>query len=209
MNDDGFAEVETPQKSQLPLWIILIIGVVFVIVWVLFLKPQISMKRAMQAAGVGQSLVALDLQPLTGATEALTFESLRGKVTLINFWGTWCPPCIREFPHMIELWDEFREQPDFKFVSVSSTFDAQENVEDVREKTLHFLKSRSTAMPTYIDANGATRQLVASVLGQLSFGYPTTIVLDRKGVIRGTWTGYESGDEHQMQKLVAKLLSEK
>jgi cytochrome c biogenesis protein CcmG/thiol:disulfide interchange protein DsbE len=209
MMSDDETLIDTPKRSNTATWIVLAIVVALFFGWVLLLRPEISMKKATESPGVGQPLVALDLEPLTNATAGLTLVDVRGKVTLINFWGTWCPPCIREFPHMVELWDEFRDQPDFKFISVSSTFDAPENVADVHEKTLQFLKSRSTSMPTYIDVNGATRQLIASVLGEPSLSYPTTIVLDRTGIIRGTWTGYESGDEHQMQKLVAKLLSEK
>ena len=208
MSDDQTL-TEVPHRSNTATWVVLAVVAALFLAWVLFLRPEISMKRATEGPGVGQPLVALDLQPLTGTTDGLTLDSLRGKVTLINFWGTWCPPCLREFPHMVELWDEFRDKPDFKFVSVSSTFDAPENVEDVRQKTAQFLRSRSTAMPTYIDANGATRQLVASVLGTPSLSYPTTILLDRAGIVRATWTGYESGYEHQMEKLVAQLLSEK
>jgi cytochrome c biogenesis protein CcmG, thiol:disulfide interchange protein DsbE len=210
VNGENFPSGESSAaKSPLPFWIVLAIGALFIVVWMLFLRPHISLKRATEGAAIGQALPLLDLQPLTGATEPLSLEGIRGKVTLINFWGTWCPPCVVEFPHLVELWDRNRDNPQFLFVSVSSTFDLQENVEEVREKTLQFLKSRSTAMPTYIDATGVSRQMLSSVMGELTMAYPTTILLDRAGIIRGVWRGYQPGYEGEMERLASKLLEEK
>src|SRR5215213_9869374 len=46
---------------------------------------------------------AFDLPPLPGRGEALTSEALKGQVTLINFWGSWCVACLSEHPTLMEI----------------------------------------------------------------------------------------------------------
>jgi hypothetical protein len=61
-------------------------------------------------------------------------------------------------------------------------------------------------MPTYADSQGISRRILDSVIGD--FAFPTTILLDRDGIIRAVWVGYGSGDQRQMERLVERLLTE-
>src|SRR3984885_7866934 len=99
---------------------VIAIGAVLIVVWVSYLRPHMQLDEALHQAGVGQPLPMLELQPLTGTTEGVSLESLHGKVALINYWGPWCGFCVEEFPHLVELWDKNRGNPEFAFVSVSS-----------------------------------------------------------------------------------------
>ncbi len=158
---------------------------------------------------VGSSLAQVDLQPLTGQGKPVALADLSGKVTLINFWGTWCPPCRAEFPHLVSIYDEFRARSDFRFLSVSSgtgLTEPEADVNSLRQETLAFLYQSRADLPTYTDADGRTRQAIDKVGGFV--GYPTTLVLDRRSMIRGTWIGYEPGVERQIRDLVVKLLEE-
>ncbi len=201
-------QTELPRRSNFGLWITLAVVGSLLLAWVFLVRPEISLKQATERPGVGQPLPLLELQPLTGTTEGVSLADLRGKVVLINYWGTWCPPCQVEFPHMVELWDKYRGKPDFLFLSVSSTFADREDVAAVREVTAKFLQAKGTTMPTFIDADGASRATLAGILGRASLGYPTTLLLDRTGAIRAIWEGYQSGYEGQMEKLVSQLLNE-
>lgn len=82
-----------------------------------------------------------------------------------------------------------------------------EDVDLVREETEKFLKAHGTTMPTYVDAEGATRRVLASLLGDESIGYPTTVLIDADGVVQGVWQGYSPGVERSMERLVSKLLA--
>jgi cytochrome c biogenesis protein CcmG, thiol:disulfide interchange protein DsbE len=199
----------TQQKSPLPTWIIIGIGVAFVTLWVSFFRPKLLLQQATEGAGIGQPLPALELQPLTGTTEGVSLENLRGKVVLINYWGPWCGFCVQEFPHLVELWDKNRGNPEFAFVSVSSAGKSREDVPEIKQQTEDFFKSRGSAFPTYVDPDGANRQILASVTDMQGFGYPTTVLLDRGGIIRALWIGYQSGYENQMEQLVSQLLAAK
>lgn len=211
MADETVSQPSQPRQPAMSTatWIVLAVGIVLIIGWLYVVKPKMMMDRATKQPGVGQPLPVLELQPLTGATEGISLKSLQGKVALINFWGTWCPPCVAEFPHMVELWEDLRGNPEFAFVSVSSTFADREPMAEVREETAKFLQAHSTAMPTYIDADGMSRQILAGIIGRPAMAYPTTVVLDRSGIIRGVWVGFDSGDQEQMQRLISQLLAGK
>jgi cytochrome c biogenesis protein CcmG, thiol:disulfide interchange protein DsbE len=156
-------------------------------------------------ASVGKTLSVLDLSGLTGGAKAVKQNDLAGKVVLLNFWGTWCPPCRAEFPHLAALEKKYRDNPDFRLLAVSSAPDIEPNIEELRHDTDSFLKDQGSDLPTYSDNHDATRGEVEKVAGWM--GYPTTLILDKQGVIRGKWDGYMPGSERQMESLVAELLA--
>ncbi len=156
--------------------------------------------------GIGRALPDLQLQPLTGDGQPVSLKDLSGKVTLLDFWGTWCPPCRAEFPHIAAIANEHRDRPDFQLLAVSCGDTGDDNSATLRPDTDAFLKNNKLNVPTYWDPQGHTRQQVEKIAG--FEGYPTTLVIDRQGVIRGRWVGYEWGTERQIASLVAKLLSE-
>jgi peroxiredoxin len=200
------AKKSSGPNSRLIIWGIVAIAVVGVLIWK---SGQVDpgMAEALKDPAVGQPMSALDLEPLTGEADAVSLDSLRGKVAVINFWGTDCAPCVKEFPRLAEVWDRNRGNAEFKFVSVS-TKDAPENVDKLRDETSAFLKSHSVAIPTYADALGKSRDKFADLTKDPDPAYPITMVLDRKGVIRAVWRGYADGEEHQVEQMISKLLNE-
>ena len=156
-------------------------------------------------AAVGRRLPGLELQALTGDVKDVSLNELAGKVAVINFWGTWCPPCRQEFPEIAALWVQLRDQPDFQLFSVSCE-DNDVNLGPLRMQTIMFLVQGESKLPTYADRSAQTRRNVAMVLGENGFAYPTTLVLDQTGVIRGVWIGYVPGIGDQLKQLVEELL---
>ena len=154
-----------------------------------------------------EKLSQLELLPLTGDSQPVTLAELEGRVVLINFWGTWCPPCLVELPHIAEIEKRFRDDPDFKLLAVSCNYEIPEDVADLRSKTSEFLQQVNIDMPTYVDPEGVSRSAVDDAVGFQ--GYPTTLLLDRQGVIRKVWAGYTPGVEKEMEKLISQLLEEK
>jgi thiol-disulfide isomerase/thioredoxin len=114
----------------------------------------------------------------TGKTVDL--DSFRGKVTLINFWATWCGPCKRELPDLISLSSEFANQ-NVKFIGIST--DRGPNViDDVRS----FVKEQGLPYQIVIsnedleDAYGNPRAI------------PTTFIIDANGKIAQSYVGMRS-----------------
>ncbi len=213
MTDESLENIseKRPRPSPWGTWATVAVGAVLIVLWLTYLKPHIQLKEAMNQSGVGQKLPLLELQPLTGTNEGISLESVRGKVTLIDYWGPWCGFCVEEFPHLLELWDKNRGNPEFAFLSVSTSAGgpAHEDVPELKTETEQFLRAREATFPTYIDDNAASRRMLASIADMDGFSYPTTVLLDKSGTIRAIWIGYQSGYGPQMEQLVSQLLAEK
>jgi len=154
----------------------------------------------------GQKLSQLSLLPLTGESRPVDLGDLTGKVVLLNFWGTWCPPCREELPHIAALDVRFGEHPAFELLAVSCGPGYEEDIADLRENTAALLEKMNLALPTYADPGGLSRSAVDQAAGLE--GYPTTLIIDRLGQIRRVWDGYRPGSEKEMEDLISQLLSE-
>jgi thiol-disulfide isomerase/thioredoxin len=196
-----------PRSNSIWLWIALAVVAAGVFGYVLesSLSPAPS---GSEGSAIGRHLPYLKLEGLTGDAQNVSLDDLQGHVTLLNFWGTWCPPCLREFPHIVEIAEIFRNQADFRLLAVSCGQGNDEDLKHLRRETEIFLEVTKAALPTYADEKGATRQAMTAALGLDGFAYPTTLVLDRQGTIRGFWVGYAPGSERAMRALIQELLDE-
>jgi len=98
----------------------------------------------------------------------------RGKVVLVNFWGTWCPPCRAMIPHEREMVEhKYKDRP-FVMLGVAS-----DSAETLRE----FFKDNPLPWPNIVDGT----KIVSREWGVHNF--PTLVLIDHKGVIRDRWEG--------------------
>jgi thiol-disulfide isomerase/thioredoxin len=164
-------------------------------------EPPLS--RGDEHPAVGKPVETLELAPLTGDAAPLSVNDLAGRVTFINFWGTWCQPCLIEFPHLQELEQHFRSQADFQFVSVSCSDDGDDT--RLAEDTADFLKRAQADFPTFQDADVVTRRAVNQIVG--GFAYPTSLIIGRDGRIKAVWVGYAPGIEKQMREILDRELA--
>ncbi len=131
-----------------------------------------------------------DLTDLNGAS--LTLASSRGKVILLNFWATWCPPCKAEIPHFKELYTQY--QP--KGLEIIGIALDQGGVADVAP----FAREQAINYPLVI----GNAQVVESYGGIR--GIPTTFLIDKKGRIAAKYVGYQ--DKQVFEKEIRVLLAE-
>jgi thiol-disulfide isomerase/thioredoxin len=195
------------ERNSLVTWAGLAAIALLLVAYLVFRQRLLDAVRGEHHVAVGQKLAIVDLHPLTGDVAAVTANDLQGKVTLLNVWGTWCPPCAIEFPYLAAIWQRFQKDEEFQYLSVSCRHDGEEikNLDELRAETVAFLASQRVDHPTYYDPGFATRTSL-EMLGAFN-GYPTTVVLDRDGIIRGVW---ESPDGiPQVEKLVGELLEQK
>ncbi len=193
-------------RSTLVTWLgLIVLGVAFLAFLRLSSKPRRDY-IGKDHPGVGQRLGVIDLVPLVGGGEPLTLASLEGKVVLMNLWGTWCGPCRREFPRLMQLEARLRGEPDFKFVSVSCGQEFPERLVTLARVTDAYVSDLEAHFPVYADPQGTTRNAVFRTVHEATM--PTTVALDRTGKVRGIWTGYADGDERVMEELVRELLAE-
>jgi cytochrome c biogenesis protein CcmG, thiol:disulfide interchange protein DsbE len=111
---------------------------------------------------------AVTLADLTGATVSLP-EAYTGKVVIVHFWASWCPPCLKEIDALEALFGQYRERG---LVPVSV------NVGEAQARVVEALASRKVTYPILLDADSA----VARPYGVT--GIPTTFILERNGTIQ-------------------------
>jgi peroxiredoxin len=126
-----------------------------------------SRREAPQPAMEGKPAPDFTLPDLDGQKTRLS--DLKGKVVLVNFWATWCPPCREEVPSMAVLNRLMAGKP-FRMLAISIDQGGKEAVEA-------FFRNSGTALPTLLDVDGTASRLYGTT------GVPETFVIDRKGVI--------------------------
>jgi thiol-disulfide isomerase/thioredoxin len=122
---------------------------------------------------------------------SVDFSSLRGKVVLIDFWASWCGPCLQELPHLQKLHAD--NQP--KGLAAIAI-----NVDEGAELARTSAKKIGLTMPIGIN-DGLDDQFGVRIL-------PTVVLADKAGRIRGRWDGYRAGLENVIEEKVQRLLAD-
>jgi len=118
----------------------------------------------------------------------------QGKVLLVNFWASWCPPCIQEIPSMQRLEKLFTDHP-FEIVAI--------NVSEQKHSVIRRLKRINMTFTVLFDAKGTTfKQWQATIL-------PTSFIVDKTGRIRYLVKGPMEWDTDEVSAIIDKLLIEK
>jgi len=189
-------------------WLVLLILVLALVGPLLYRVLSPLRSEPETAPGVGEKLTFVQLDPLTSEGRSLNAADLDGKVVLMNFWGTWCPPCVAELPHIAAIYEKFEDRDDFKLLAVSCGGGrGDEDIPQLLRETGDLLNKEEIDIPTYTDPQHKTRD-AASQAGGFENAYPTTLVLDRGGAIRGVWKGFHPKAPGQMETLINRLLKE-
>jgi cytochrome c biogenesis protein CcmG/thiol:disulfide interchange protein DsbE len=148
---------------------------------------------AAAAPKAGQAAPDFAVTTLDGRT--ITRDQLRGKVTLVHFWATWCPPCREEMPVLDKFYRQHRADG-FEVIAVS--------IEDAADEAKVRDFTREFAFP--VAMKGASR---IDGFGRL-WVLPLSFLIDRRQVLRKSdWTGEEKIDAASLDALVRPLLDEK
>jgi len=110
---------------------------------------------------------------LTDSDKTVSLDQLRGKPVLLNFWATWCPPCIEEMPSLVQLQKAMGDKVTILAVS--------EDADDAAYK--QFVRDHNIDLLTVRDAKNAANALYGT------FKFPETYVIDKDGVIRRKFIG--------------------
>ncbi len=138
---------------------------------------------------------ASDFQLMNMDEEKIKLSDYRGKVVLLNFWATWCPPCIREMPSM-EMLHQQVNADDFKVIAVNQ----MEEPDDVFAFT-----GQLDVDPTFdivFDSDSETSQAYAVR------GLPTTYLIDKQGNIRYRAVGGREFNHPEVVKIINALIKE-
>lgn len=145
-----------------------------------------------QAANEGEpaptcpSALSFDHKPLD-------LDAFRGKVILIDFWATWCPPCKKSMPFLNQLRNE-KLQSNFEIIAV--------NVDEDSEEAKKYLESNPVDYPQFFDPKGQCPSLFAVK------AMPSSYLVDKSGTIRKVHLGFRDEDQATLRERISALLSE-
>lgn len=122
--------------------------------------------------------------------KTLDLASLKGKVVFINFWATWCPPCIAEMPSINSLFKKMKGNDKVVFLMV----DADNTLKSAEE----FMKKSKFNLPVYGPAGALPQELF---MGSL----PTTVIINKKGEIVFKHEGMADYNTGETEKLLNQL----
>ncbi len=144
-----------------------------------------------QALQIGEKAPDFTLKTIQG--ENLNLAEQRGKIIVINFWASWCGPCRKEMPVLQQFYEKYNDLG----VSVWGV-----NVEQENQAGRDFLKGLNLTFPILFDQTNnisATYEVKAM---------PSTVIIDRDGIIRYVFRGYKDGYEKKYAKAIKKLIRE-
>ena len=124
------------------------------------------------------------------ADRKVALGELRGRVVVLNFWATWCAPCVEEMPSLVQLQQRFKNKG-LTVVGISIDVDG-----DAYHK---FLKDYKIDFPTVRDPDQKTSGLYGS------FKWPETYIIDRDGVVRRKFIGAVEWSQPEIVDFLTKL----
>jgi peroxiredoxin len=146
---------------------------------------------SLQAVTLDKKAPDFTLKSLQGSNLKLSEQA--GNVVLLNFWASWCAPCRKEMPLLNDLHNKYKPLG-FSVIGV--------NVEQETNLAKSFISDNPVDFPVLLDdSNKASKLYDVSAM-------PTTVIIDRNGVVRYLHKGYQDGDEKSYQKMVKKLIRE-
>lgn len=126
---------------------------------------------------------------LTASDRTVSLHDLRGKVVVLNFWATWCPPCVEEMPSLVQLQQKMGNRITVLAVSVDVDGDAYHR----------FIKDHNINLLTVRDEKQRSNALYGT------FKFPETYVIDKNGVIRRKFIGAVDWNEPEIAQYLTNL----
>ncbi len=145
-----------------------------------------ELKEKLLKDRVNKPALDFTLQSLDG--KAIALADLKGKVVVLDFWATWCGPCVASFPTLQKVYDKYKDHPNVAILAINSWENAkneEERVQTVRE----FIEKNKYTFPVLLDEKD-------KIIGRYGVeGIPTKFVIDKRGMIQFKDIGFSNAQE--------------
>ena len=158
----------------------------------LFISLLLILPFNVLAISVGDTAPSFKARTIDGS-KSLDLEEYRGKVVLLDFWASWCPPCLKSLPKYNDLRREIGTA-NFEIVAVN----VDENTDDARK----FLQKYPVSYPIAKDPKG----VLPGVFGVKAM--PTSYLIDKNGVVQYVHAAFKDGDIEKLKVEIEKLIAQ-
>lgn len=151
-------------------------------------------ENSVEAVWNGDS--AMDFSAQTNAGDTFTLSEQAGNVVLINFWATWCGPCVEEMPALQDLYEEYGDSDNVRIILINAGESSQ---------TVHrFLSQNGYTMPCIYDTDNTVNDQYGVM------GIPYTVIFNKDGTVAETFEGsYGCEKQYELyKKAIEEALSE-
>lgn len=137
---------------------------------------------------INADLSAIKFKDVKG--NVLSLADLKGKIIFLNFWATWCPPCLAEMPSINKFYEQYKNDEDVVFLMIDADSDFA--------KAQNYLNRKNYKFKVYTFASDIPKNIFAGSL-------PTTIVFDKKGRIAMNGVGAANYASKEFLTFIQKL----
>ncbi len=161
---------------------------------VLFVLSFVMLDRRAAKKAIVSGDPAPQFRGMSLKGQKIGLSDFRGKVVMIHFWATWCPPCVEEMPTLDKLYRELKNK-DFALLAVSVD-------EDGSGAVGAFLKKNGIEIPVLLDE----RKAISGLYG--TYKLPETFVVDRRGLVRHKIIGPRDWGRPENIRMIRLVLDE-
>lgn len=120
--------------------------------------------------------------------ELIDFDQFKNKTIVVNFWATWCPPCVAEMPSFQKLYDDYGDKVEFVFVA-----------SDEKSSVERFIQKKEYNLPVYYEMSSRPTEMDSNSL-------PTTYIINSSGQIVAYKVGAADWNSSKVRRLLDRLI---
>lgn len=156
------------------------------------LTATVAVSAGTYAVEEGEQAPDFSLPSIHADQPAITMSDLRGKTVYVDFWASWCAPCLKSLPLYNDMYHKYKDQ-DFEIVAI--------NVDNPIEDGLDFLIDTPLDFLIPADPDGETAELFEVI------GMPTSYLIAPDGTVTLVHMGFRDGDIALIEEEISKLLA--
>ncbi|HXG65843.1 MAG TPA: redoxin domain-containing protein [Blastocatellia bacterium] len=146
----------------------------------------------------GDCVVPPDYTVPTIDGRAIKLSDYRGKVVVLDFWATWCPPCREEIPQLVRLAKQNRERG-LEIIGMHIDDRGRSSPQAIRDFMARYGINYTVGL--------ATDEMFVSYLGEKETAIPQTIIFDRNGQLAAHFIGYTAAEAVELEKAINRALA--
>lgn len=158
-----------------------------------------KMEKEAKEKLINEPAYHFSLTDMNGKTVSL--QDLKGKVVILDFWATWCGPCINSMPAMQKLVNKYKNDPRIAFLFI----DTGEKIPDYEAAVKKFMDEKKYDFHVLFDVRDPITKKCPVATGYLITGIPTKLVLDGNGRLRYRVVGFSGGFDATVEELTAMI----